>query len=152
MGSLTYFCPSCWAEIGPDISACPGCGCRMAEYDALPFEAKLILALKHPIRENRMLAIQLLGERRCHSASAIPAFEAALREEEAPYILGEVARALARIGGNEGRGIISPLRSHPSAIIRSMAEDSWSELTEAGPQDTVAISPPRSKDCHVSSN
>jgi hypothetical protein len=122
MESLMYYCPNCWAEIGPDVAACPRCGYRMADYDTLPFESKLILTLKHPIRENRMLAIQLLGERRCRGA--IPAFEAILREETDPYVLGEIARASAWIGDDEGRTIVSRLRSHPSAVVRGMAERS----------------------------
>jgi hypothetical protein len=129
MESLMYYCPDCWAEVGPDVVTCPGCGYRMADFDSLPFESKLILALKHPIRVNRMLAIQLLGERRYRGA--VPAFEPILREETDPYVLGEIARASARIGDDEGRAIVSRLRSHPSAVVRSMAERSWDALTEA---------------------
>jgi hypothetical protein len=76
MESLTYFCPKCCAEAGNDAPECPRCGFRMADFDALPYESKLILAQKHPIRENRMLAIQILGKLR--SQQAIPGIFRAL--------------------------------------------------------------------------
>lgn len=130
MGLLTYFCPDCWAEAQADASQCPRCGFRMAASDALPFEAKLILTLEHPIRENRMLAIRLLGELR--SRDAIPAFEGMMREEDDPYILGEIGRSLARIDSHESRNLLSRLRSHRSAIVRRFAEDAPTEVARDG--------------------
>jgi hypothetical protein len=125
MGSLTYFCPSCWAESADDATECPRCGFHMADFDALPYESKLIGALKHPIRENRMLAIQLLGD--LESRAAVPAFGAILREEDDPYVLGEMARSLARIDSQEARVILSRMRSHRSAIVRDLVEGTWRE-------------------------
>jgi hypothetical protein len=80
MSSLTYFCPNCWAVAGTDAPECPRCGFRISEFATVPYESKPILALKHPIRENRMVAIQILGELK--SQAAIAPFESILREED----------------------------------------------------------------------
>ena len=93
MVSLNHYCPICWIETGPDDSVCPGCGFRMAAFDSLGYEGKLLLALKHPIPENRMLAIQLLGELK--SRPAVPAFATNIEEEEDPYVLRAIACTLA---------------------------------------------------------
>jgi hypothetical protein len=93
----------------------------MAAFNALGYEGKLLLALKHPIRENRMLAIQLLGE--LNSRWAASAFASIIDEEDDPYALSAIVRALARIGGEESKGIVRRLRSHPSVIVRNAIED-----------------------------
>lgn len=135
MGAVISFCPGCWSEAGPEAAECPHCGYRIADFAALPYESKLILALKHPIRENRMLAIQLLGELKC--AAAVPALETILREEQDPYVLGAIARAVARIDTHASNVILSRLRSHRSAIVRDFAEEAWRELTSGESRSTL---------------
>jgi HEAT repeat protein len=117
MGTITLFCPNCWVETRPDDSDCPRCGFRMAAFDAIGYEGKLLLALKHPISETRMLAIQLLGELKSRSAAL--AFATTIEEEEDPYVLSAIVHALARIGGNESWAIIGRLRCHQSIIVRN---------------------------------
>jgi HEAT repeat protein len=128
MSAPTCFCPNCWVETGPHDPVCPSCGFRMAAFDALGYEGKLLLALKHPIPDNRLLAIQLLGELK--SRSAVSVFATAVDEEQDPYVLGAIARALAVVGSNAARAILARLRSHPSVIVRSAAEDAYRALTE----------------------
>jgi predicted amidophosphoribosyltransferase len=128
MDSLISYCPNCWIEIGPQDSVCPNCGFRMAAFDTLGYEGKLLLALKHPITENRTLAIQLLGE--IKSRSAVSAFATLLDEEEDPYILRAITCALARIGGDPARAVLSRLISHPSGLVRQTAEDARHALTD----------------------
>src|SRR5512135_1720063 len=82
---LNYYCPHCWKEIEAGAIQCPHCLYALADHERLSYEEKLLRALGHPIRENRMLAIQLLGELR--STAALPAFEAILRAEEDPYVV-----------------------------------------------------------------
>jgi HEAT repeat protein len=120
MAALTYLCPGCGAEVGTGAVACPRCDRCLAEFDALPFEAKLIVALGNPIRETRMLAIQILGAR--HSRAALPAFASIVNQEADPYVLAEVARALARIGGPESQELLLRLESHASALVRGFAQ------------------------------
>lgn len=74
-----FFCPNCWNEIAEGNSICPYCGFDLSSYDTLSYEQKLILSAKHPIRENRMIAIQLLGKLR--SQAAPPVFESILASE-----------------------------------------------------------------------
>jgi HEAT repeat protein len=131
--SLTSYCPNCWIVTGPDDRVCPNCGFRMAAFDSLGYEGKLLLALKHPIRENRMLAIQLLGELK--SRTAIPAFATIIDEEEDPYVLGAIARALARIGGHSTRALLAKLASHPSVIVRQTAADASRVMPPGDPDD-----------------
>jgi HEAT repeat protein len=98
----------------------------MAAFDALGYEGKLLLALKHPIPENRMLAIQLLGER--ESRSAVSVFATILDQEEDPYVIRAIALALARIGTGESRTILGRLRSHRSVVVRKTAADAYRVL------------------------
>lgn len=69
---MTHFCPNCWKTVDADIDECPSCGFRLADYDGASYERKLLLALKHPVRENRLLAVQVLG--RIRSRPAVTAF------------------------------------------------------------------------------
>src|SRR5208283_1840464 len=114
---MPAYCPSCWNEINPGDDSCPHCSYRMRDYDGLSYEMKLLYALDHPIRETRMMAIQLLGELK--STAALPAFRSILRAEDDVYIIREIARSLAAlpffgasipgfVGLLTGRGPFSP--------------------------------------------
>jgi HEAT repeat protein len=127
---LTCYCPNCWIQTEPDDQACPGCGFRMAAFDSLGYQGKLLLALKHPVREHRMLAIQLLGE--IKSQSAVTAFGTIIEQEEDTYVLREIALALACIGGAASRGLLERLASQPSVIARRAAEDALGSLRPGG--------------------
>jgi hypothetical protein len=83
MAALRTFCPNCRDEPKADESVRPGSGFRMAAFDALGCERKFLVALKHPIPETRMLAIQLLCAIR--SRSAVAAVATILEREEDPY-------------------------------------------------------------------
>ena len=77
----------------------PFCEHPSLDFHGWPPDEKLRLALTHPVRENRMLAIELLGE--SADPSALSAFREPLATESDPHILVEIARAVARIGGDE---------------------------------------------------
>jgi HEAT repeat protein len=132
MASLTSYCPNCWIETGPDDRTCPGCGFRMAAFDALGYEGKLLLALKHPIRENRMLAMEILGEIR--SRTAVPVFATIVEDEEDPYVLRAIAEALARIGDDGSRVLLARLNRHPSVIVQQAASDALRATPESDPE------------------
>jgi len=85
----------------------------------LPHEKKLILALNHPIHQNRLLAIQLLGNLR--STAALPYFKAALAVEDNTYLLRDVLTALAKIGSPESREVLSGATKHASHLVREFA-------------------------------
>jgi HEAT repeats len=121
MISLTRYCPNCWIETGHDEQACPKCGFRMAAFDALGDEGRLLLALRHPNPVNRLLAIRLLGDLKCRTA--VPVFAAIIDEDENPCVLGEIAAALAQIGGDQAQALLDRLGGHPSVIVRHAVAD-----------------------------
>jgi hypothetical protein len=58
---VTFYCPACWQEISEEDKRCPVCGFDLSKDKALSFEEKLLRTLEHPVQENRLLAIQILG-------------------------------------------------------------------------------------------
>ena len=125
-----HHCPLC----GEDADACkcqwPFCQHPSLDVHGLPLDEKLHLALTHPARENRMLAIELLGELR--NPSALVAFRKLLATERDPHAVVEVARATARIGGDEATRILAGLKSHESAMVREVAGRLWGETVDEG--------------------
>jgi len=118
-GRPTFFCPQCWTEIPESALECPHCGYDLSSYERLSYEEKLILSLRHPLRENRMMAIRLLGD--LQSERAVAALESMLKSEEDFYVLRETIHALAGIGNAESMRIIRGLRKHPSRLVRTVA-------------------------------
>ena len=116
---ITYFCPNCWAEIEHDAVRCQSCGYNTTEYSQLPYEEKLILALNHPVRADRLLAIRLLGNLR--SSVSLPHLKLVLDEGDDFYLMREVMIALTKIGSPESREILSDATKHDSALVREFA-------------------------------
>lgn len=117
---LTLFCPKCWREVQEPEVNCGGCDFPLSEYTGLSYEEKLLLALKHPLQEHRMIAIRLLGDLR--SDRAVPVFESMLGADEDFYTVRAVLRSLRKIGSPASVEIISRLRHHPSRLVRRVAE------------------------------
>ena len=101
--------------------SCTYCDFSLSEYAHLPYEEKLILALKHPIRESCMMAIRVLGD--LMSDRAVAAFEAMLETEEDFYRVREIVWSLQKIGTARSREIIQRLRDHPSGLVRQVVEE-----------------------------
>jgi HEAT repeat protein len=76
------------------------------------------------------LAIELLGD------SGVPSALAALRErlatERDPRVVVEIARATARIGGEQAMMILSGLKSHRSTLVREAVSDFCEEAVDEG--------------------
>jgi len=117
----TYFCPNCWNEINPGDDSCPHCSYWMRAYDGLSYEMKLLHALDHPIRETRMMAIQLLGELK--STAALPAFRSILRAADDVHIIREIARSLACIGNDGSRALLVDLKNHRASHVSRLADE-----------------------------
>jgi len=90
----------------------------MSDYDSCSFEEKLIHALSHPVRENRMMAVQLLGEMK--SEKAVAAFATILETEKDFYMIREMINSLKKIGTPEGIRLIQKQGSHPSRLVRKL--------------------------------
>lgn len=116
---MTHFCPECWSQLKPDEIVCPYCKFDLAGYSGRPYE-ELIRALRHPIPENRAMAIQLLGELR--SERALGALESILRGDSDFYVLREVLHALAKMDSLQIRATLLSATHHPSKLVSRLAE------------------------------
>jgi len=125
-----FYCPTCWKEINRDTVKCPHCRYDLAAYAALSYEDKLIYALRHPIRENRMMAIQLLGEMQSHKA--LTSFASTLEKEQDFYVIREIIRSLDKIGTKESRNMIRRLHTHRSKLVRKAVEQTMPDMSAGG--------------------
>ena len=117
---ITYFCPACWSVVPEKAAACPQCGADLSEYDHLSIEQKYILALHHPISENRIIAARFLGE--LGSRKALSEFERMLAEEKEYYVLREIVYALTRIHDPQARRLLKATLNHPSYLVSYLAK------------------------------
>jgi hypothetical protein len=117
----TFFCPQCWKEIPESALECPHCCYDLSGYERLSYEEKLILALRHPLPENQLMAVRLLGDLR--SVRAVDCFQKMLAIETEFYLVREVVRSLRRIGTAEAAAAVMGLRGHPSHLVRKMVRE-----------------------------
>lgn len=122
---MIYFCPNCWENVEKGATHCPHCGYELAEYDRLSYEEKLLLALGHPVRENRMIAIVALG--RLRSGKAVPLLRRVALATDDFHEAEAVVQALTLIGGAESEAALRALTRHPSRLVRELAERALSE-------------------------
>lgn len=122
-----FFCPHCWKEIGGQTNVCPHCEWNILGYTKLSYEEKLINALRHPVRENRMMAIRLLGD--LQSKAALPSLAAILETEEDFYVITVIIHALRKIDSEESRNMIRHLKTHKSRLVRKTANEVLSEIS-----------------------
>jgi len=73
-------------------------------------------SLSHPVREQRMIAIETLG--RINHQPAIQKFEEIIRSDQDPFVIREVVRALSEMKTPECMRLLSSLHTHPSIIVR----------------------------------
>ncbi len=121
LSGMRYFCPSCWREIDAAPQRCPACGADLTRFHALPYEDKLLRALRHPVLDHRLMAIVILGQRR--SERAVPSLRAVLDSEDNVYVLREALRALARIGGPRAQAALQAATSHRARLVRELAQE-----------------------------
>lgn len=113
------YCPHCWGDLREDTTCCPQCGYDLAEYENLSYEDKFLLALDHPVRENRMMAIDVLGK--LGEFRALPAFRRISAASRDFHEVQAVIQALLLIGGAKSETIILELESHPSRLVAELA-------------------------------
>lgn len=122
---MIYYCPNCWENVEERAARCPHCGYELGEYDCLSYGDKLLLALGHPVRENRMIAIVALGHLR--SRKAVPSLRRVALATEDFHEAQAVVEALTLIGGAESQAALQALTRHPSRLVRELAERALSE-------------------------
>ncbi len=117
---MTFFCPRCGATVEATASQCPACAFDFCAHGANSYEQKLILALAHPVREHRMIAIQVLGE--LQSTAAVKPLKEILAAESDYVFLREVLTSLTKIGSPESRAAVAAAAwDHPSRLVRRFA-------------------------------
>ncbi len=93
--SVTYYCPSCWSEIGTAL-VCPICGADVRCLADETYEQKLIRALDHPEPTVPIRAATILGE--LGSRAAVEPLIKVARSGPDPYIQEAAIAALGCIG------------------------------------------------------
>ncbi|HTY16017.1 MAG TPA: HEAT repeat domain-containing protein [Methanoregulaceae archaeon] len=116
MMAVILYCPICWYHTGELYETCPGYGHSRISQEVETYEEKLIRALSHPVREQRMIAIGILGSIRY--IPAVPVFDRIVRNEEDAYVVREVIRALKKIGTPECTAILFSLQDHTSVVVK----------------------------------
>jgi HEAT repeat protein len=135
---MTYFCARCWSPLDGQEKTCPACGCDLASFSELSAEEKFILALDHPVADNQMIAVRMLG--RLGSRRALPGLEKILRDPQADYyLLSEVLEALAGIRDPHCLELIkATAKDHPHQLVRAKAR---AVLQSMQVENTSGLSP-----------
>ncbi|MFN3976292.1 MAG: HEAT repeat domain-containing protein [Aquificaceae bacterium] len=116
---IHYFCPACWSFVEEKDKVCPNCGYDLEEFHNLPYEYKLIMALKHPVKELRRNAVYIIGRKDLELA--IPHLEVMINKEADPFILMEIADALSRMSSPQALELLRALSQHKYPMVRSRA-------------------------------
>jgi HEAT repeat protein len=124
---VQWYCPACFAEVGSQTAPCPRCG-DLGD-TAIDFEESLIRALGHPLPDRRLLAAQVLGQRRARGA--VPGLIAAVEQGDDPYLAAEAVVALARIGDPGGLAIVDQMAREGPAVARAAARAALRERSAA---------------------
>lgn len=119
--STTFFCPFCGKQGPEDERICSRCGKSIGLWKDHPYEERLLLTLHHPLLEHRMMAIQILGQRKYERA--VPVFAEMIAEGEDVYTLREIVFALSRIKTDDSCRLIAQLRDHPSPVVRTACDE-----------------------------
>ena len=117
----TFFCPFCGRQSPDDEQICPRCGKSLDHWREYPFEERLLLTLRHPLPEHRMMAIRILGRRKYESA--VPVFAEMVAAGQDVYVLREIVVAVLQMDTEDSRRGLEQLRAHPSPVVRQACED-----------------------------
>lgn len=96
--ALTYYCWHCYGENGGPEGACARCGKPISAPAEADYTARLLWALGHPVRERRMVAARVLGDRR--EPRARGALRALALDSGEPYLAAQALESLIAIDGS----------------------------------------------------
>jgi HEAT repeat protein len=117
--SLTYFCPTCWSEVGA-ATICPNCGADLSGFSGKSYEEKLILALRHPEPTVPIRAATILGE--LGSQVAVDSLVNLAFTSPDPYIQEAAVESLGRIGDSRALTCLDHLSREGAVRVRAAAE------------------------------
>ena len=75
-----------------------------------------------------MMAIQILGQRKYERA--VPVFAEKIAAGQDVYTLREIVYALSQMNTEDSRQLITKLREHPSAVVRTACKNSDGRFPE----------------------
>ncbi len=121
-----YYCWSCYAPAQTASGRCEHCGGRIEAPPEADYADLLMWALDHPLAERRLVAAQVLGQRREARA------EGRLRElvwtREDPYLAAAAVQALVAIVGRQAcADLLTELATRGPAPVRRTATDLLSD-------------------------
>ena len=126
---ITYYCPQCWTIVTEQDVSCPNCGYHLGQFTELPYEDKLLLGLKHPVQDIRIIAIKALGD--LGNLRAIPEFkQIVMNENEDYYVLRAVLLALEIIPGQQSIALLVQAKNHPSELVRRLADQILKRMSD----------------------
>lgn len=116
---ITYFCPNCWHTVSEEDKKCPHCGYDLTLFHSLPYEKKLVMGLRHPIREVKLSVFYTIVKKNLYDA--LPDIEKTMEEEENPMVLVEMVKALALMKTPKILGLLQKLTRHRYPIVQHQA-------------------------------
>jgi HEAT repeats len=123
--SVTYFCPSCWCEVGT-VNVCPKCGADLRDFAGETYEQKLIRALRHPEPTVPIQAAVILGKLGSRAAVK-PLIELADSASD-PYIQEAAVEALGRIADPRVVPCLERLSREGPVRVRAAAKQALKTL------------------------
>lgn len=129
--AVRYYCPRCWEEIEETVARCPHCDFELADFQKQTYEKKILMALRHPVREYRMMAIRVLGD--LGIPETVTALAGLLERENDYYVIREAVESLLKVGGPEAIREIRRLQDHPSDLVRKLAHRTLCDVSSASP-------------------
>jgi HEAT repeat protein len=115
---VTWFCPSCFAELPETAGTCLQCGAGLVG-PGRDFEAALVGGLRHPLHDRRLMAARILGRRQ--AVAAVPALISVVDDSRDPYLAAEAVRALVAIGTPDGLAVARHLASNGPVVAKAAA-------------------------------
>ncbi len=125
--SLTYFCPSCWCEMG-DGKVCPKCGADLRDFAGETYEQKLIRALHHPEPTVPIRAARILGN--LGASAAVERFVEIAESTSDPYIQEAAVEALGQMGDARAYPCLDLLAREGAVRVRAAARRALKTLKD----------------------
>ncbi len=133
---MTFYCTSCWAEVGESATICPKCGDDIAARQARAnYVEKLIAALEHPEPTTPIRAAWILSERR--ERTAVEPLCRLVRDSADAFIVEAAVEALGKIGDRRALAVLESATQHPSPRVRQKAAQALAAVASANGNGSI---------------